>query len=153
MILQIKAARLVNVNGREIDIETQSGATIRLNPDSPRELWRQLSDFRISGGEIIGAMPAYTIMTARVANQEGDAIVVTTEDCGDVVVTERDRPDLWQKLQSWRAAGGEVSTFVAPNWPEPEPGTEMAEELRAIRNLLIARGIATEAELQPPRKG
>lgn len=40
----------------------------------------------------------YTILSARYANEENTAIVITTQEAGDVALSERDTPELWEQV-------------------------------------------------------
>ena len=37
----------------------------------------------------------YTILSARYANEDGTAIVITTFEAGDVAISEKDTPEIW----------------------------------------------------------
>jgi hypothetical protein len=45
-------------------------------------------------------MPDYTILSAYYANAERTAVIAMTQEAGAVVVSERDRPELWAQMLS-----------------------------------------------------
>jgi hypothetical protein len=49
----------------------------------------------------------YTIISARYSNEHHSAAIVTTAEAGDVAVSQRDRPDLWEQM-----LGQTVSAFA-----------------------------------------
>lgn len=54
----------------------------------------------------------YTILAARATN-DPEAIIIETAESGAVVVSQRDRPKLWAKLQAWIAAGGTIAPMTS----------------------------------------
>lgn len=51
----------------------------------------------------------YTPISATYANEDHTAVIMMTEEAGAVVVSERDRPELWAKL-----AGMTVAAYTPP---------------------------------------
>jgi len=113
---------------------------IVLDRNSPDEHWQALADFRRGGGEIVSAVPAYVIAAACYANEDGTAIVLSTQDQGDVLISARDRPELWAACEAWRDAGGTIAPYVAPQ-VAPRP-------LDPIEQLLVDKGLATAADIE-----
>lgn len=53
-----------------------------------------------------------TILSAAFANEDGTAIALRTEERGAVLISEKDRPDLWEAYLEW---GGQPAQFVKPS--------------------------------------
>lgn len=87
---------------------------------------------------------SYEIKSARFANDAGTAIVINTEDQGDVAISERDRPELWQKCMAWRDAGGAVTAYQAPVVDKPR---KVETEVEGLKRAILAKGVLTAAEL------
>jgi hypothetical protein len=63
-------------------------------------------------------MNEYTIISAEYANEEHNAIIIETKEFGTVMVTERDRPELWQHTLNQNL---EIKPYSAPVIVKPEP--------------------------------
>jgi len=87
---------------------------------------------------------AYEIKAARYATADHSAVVIETEDYGAVVISERDRPDLWRRLEAWVADGGVVIDHVPVEYDDFDP----IDELQALKRLIIEKSIATGAEVE-----
>ena len=70
---------------------------------------------------------SYTILTAKYANADRTAAVITTQESGAVAVSQQDRPNLWEMLLVWIAAG---------NTPEPADVPSAEEIAAAARKAL-----------------
>ena len=60
-----------------------------------------------------------TITSANYANAENTAAVLMTQERGAVLVSQKDRPQLWQDLHAWITGGGAVQAYIAPVKPTP----------------------------------
>lgn len=56
----------------------------------------------------------YTILTARLANSEGTAAVLQTEEAGAVLVSVADTPELWEQMLATTALQAYAPLTVVP---------------------------------------
>lgn len=67
----------------------------------------------------------YQIVSAFWAEADNSVVMIETSNFGQVCVPQRDRPELWDDVMTWAAAGG----VITPYQPEPEPlGMTVAED-------------------------
>ncbi|WP_414470746.1 hypothetical protein [Microvirga sp. M2] len=57
---------------------------------------------------------SYTISAARYGNSENTAATITTDEAGDIAVSEADTPGLWADFLAWVAGGGVPTAYGAP---------------------------------------
>ena len=74
-----------------------------------------------------------TIVSARYANPQNTAAELLTVEHAAVMVSERDRPELWVEFKTWEEANS-----VAPYVAAPAIKQETVANLRAV---LIEKGI------------
>jgi hypothetical protein len=85
-----------------------------------------------------------TILSARYANKDNSAIVISTEENGDVAISERDTPDLWVACMEWRDQGNEIAEHVPVVFAPPR---DLLAEIDALKHLIIQNGVASESDV------
>lgn len=103
----------------------QSGLEINMTSGARQVLHNISKDMRPG----VQAYPCYTVHSARYATEDHSAIVASTHEAGDVVVSERDTPALWHHV-----LGSGV------------PIADYAGERRAAPNLTV---VADAPEVEP----
>lgn len=80
----------------------------------------------------------YTPISAAYANADGSVVIMMTAESGAVMVSEKDRPELWAKL-----AGMTVAAYQAPVPPAPTPSADdkIAALQAQIDALVAANGL------------
>lgn len=81
--------------------------------------------------------PAFTILSASVANEDGTAVSLKTAERGAVMISAKDRPDLWAKYLEW---GGQPVPYVAPDLD--------ADDLASLNAALAQEGSLGRATLE-----
>jgi hypothetical protein len=87
------------------------------------------------------------ILSARYANANGTAIEAQTDTDGAVIIVP-ERAELWELAQEWLAEGGAPAAFVPVEGQPP-----VAEQLEALKQLMMRNGVASEAEIAEAVKG
>lgn len=82
----------------------------------------------------------YTILSARIANAEGTAVVLRTSEVADVVISLRDTPEAWEDYQKWLQAGGIPSAY------QPITRVRAVERVDLVGQKLVEKGVLTQVE-------
>lgn len=82
----------------------------------------------------------YTIRSARIANEVGTAIVLTTDEVGDVAISELDTPEPWADYQKWLQEGGR------PTQHTPIVREKPKDRIALLGEKLVAKGAITQPE-------
>jgi hypothetical protein len=67
----------------------------------------------------------YTITAARIANEDGNAAVLQTEEAGAVLASEADTPALFEKFQAWAQEPGNSAEPYTPPSSVPQTITKL----------------------------
>lgn len=86
-----------------------------------------------------------TILSARWANAERTAAVVTSQERGDIAISATDRPEEWADFQAWSSAGNTVSPLPEPSAAQQRETAIVADASRA--DLLSRLQTATLAQI------